>query len=205
MSWREHGGPAVTAPKRRGFGSVIIERTIPFDLQGRATLEYAALGLQAEFFIPECHVASTAPVYPTAAPRRAFNKVSETRPLEGFTVLLLEDNLIVALEAEELLKSLGALDVETVSSVRGATDYLNVGNPQFAMLDVNVGLETSFSIAARLRDEGVPHIFASGYGDDWMDRHSGSSVYCVAKPYDRDRLEVVVSECLREFTGPAAN
>jgi light-regulated signal transduction histidine kinase (bacteriophytochrome)/CheY-like chemotaxis protein len=204
LAWREHGGPAVTAPKRRGFGSVIIERTIPFDLQGRATLEYAALGLQAEFFIPECHIAPAGPVDPTAAPRRVPQKVTETRPLEGLTVLLLEDNLIVALEAEELLKSLGAIGVDTASSVRGATDYLNVRSPQFAMLDVNLGVDTSFSIAARLREEGVPHIFASGYGEDWMDSHSGGGVYCVAKPYDRDHLEVVITECLREFTGTAA-
>jgi DNA-binding response OmpR family regulator len=117
-------------------------------------------------------------------------------------VLLLEDNLIVALEAEELLKSLGALRVDTASSVQGATDYLNICRPQFAMLDVNLGVDTSFSIAARLRDARVPHIFASGYGDDWMDSHSGGDVYCVAKPYDRDHLEAVIAECLREFPAP---
>jgi light-regulated signal transduction histidine kinase (bacteriophytochrome) len=203
LGWREHGGPPVSPPKRRGFGSVIIERTIPFDLQGRATIEYATQGLQAEFFIPEGHVASAAPLdNAISTPRRAPQKATETRPLEGFTVLLLEDNLIVALEAEELLRSLGAASVETASSVQGATDYLNVHRPQFAMLDVNLGVDTSFSIAARLRDEGIPHIFASGYGDDWMDSHSGGGVYCVAKPYDRDHLEAVISECLREFASP---
>jgi two-component sensor histidine kinase len=29
IDWRERGGPPVQAPKRRGFGSAVIERTIP--------------------------------------------------------------------------------------------------------------------------------------------------------------------------------
>ena len=36
------GGPAVTAPTRRGFGSTIIEQSVPFDLGGKAEIAYRA-------------------------------------------------------------------------------------------------------------------------------------------------------------------
>src|SRR3546814_9426555 len=52
LDWRESGGPAVVAPTRRGFGSTVIERSIPYDLDGRAEVHYRLSGLEARFCIP---------------------------------------------------------------------------------------------------------------------------------------------------------
>ncbi|WP_336978010.1 sensor histidine kinase [Brevundimonas nasdae] len=52
LSWREIGGPTVTAPERRGFGSRLIERNIRHDLAGEIELVYAADGLIAELTVP---------------------------------------------------------------------------------------------------------------------------------------------------------
>jgi PAS domain S-box-containing protein len=43
LQWREHGGPAVCAPTRRGFGSRLIERSL--GALGESTLEFAKDGL----------------------------------------------------------------------------------------------------------------------------------------------------------------
>jgi PAS domain S-box-containing protein len=45
MVWREAGGPEVSAPTHRGFGSFLIERALAEDLNGRVVTEYAADGL----------------------------------------------------------------------------------------------------------------------------------------------------------------
>ncbi len=45
IDWLERGGPPVTTPARRGFGSTIIERSIPFDLKGEAAVHYELSGL----------------------------------------------------------------------------------------------------------------------------------------------------------------
>ena len=50
--WREQGGPAVTEPSRRGFGSRLIERNVRHDLAGEAKLVYASDGFNAEISIP---------------------------------------------------------------------------------------------------------------------------------------------------------
>jgi CheY-like chemotaxis protein len=63
-----------------------------------------------------------------------------------------------------------------------------------AVLDISVGQGTSFDFAGRLRRQGVPYIFASGYGDQVaLDvEHSGAMV--VQKPYDREALRQAVQQ-----------
>lgn len=51
VEWREHGGPAVVAPTRRGFGSRLIERSLR-QLGGEAALTYAPDGLRCDLRLP---------------------------------------------------------------------------------------------------------------------------------------------------------
>jgi PAS domain S-box-containing protein len=48
LSWRETGGPAVTPPSRRGFGSRLLEEGLVHDLGGPAKLDYAPDGVRCE-------------------------------------------------------------------------------------------------------------------------------------------------------------
>ncbi|WP_426035205.1 sensor histidine kinase [Brevundimonas sp. DC300-4] len=50
--WREAGGPPVSSPTRKGFGSRLIERNVRHDLAGDVKLGYASDGFIAEFSIP---------------------------------------------------------------------------------------------------------------------------------------------------------
>jgi two-component sensor histidine kinase len=45
ISWVEHGGPAVTAPARRGFGSRVIKEMAELSLDGDVEFDYAPSGL----------------------------------------------------------------------------------------------------------------------------------------------------------------
>jgi len=45
LHWRETGGPAVSPPTRRGFGSRLIERSLRGELKGSATMDYRPEGL----------------------------------------------------------------------------------------------------------------------------------------------------------------
>lgn len=47
LTWRETGGPAVTTPARRGFGSMLLQRIVEGELRGKVTLDYAPGGLTA--------------------------------------------------------------------------------------------------------------------------------------------------------------
>jgi len=52
LDWRESGGPKVTAPTTRGFGSRMIERALASELRGKVTLEFRADGLHCAIDAP---------------------------------------------------------------------------------------------------------------------------------------------------------
>lgn len=52
MHWREADGPRVKPPTREGFGSTVIRRTVAYELDGSAQLEYAAAGLRCDIAFP---------------------------------------------------------------------------------------------------------------------------------------------------------
>jgi two-component sensor histidine kinase len=45
LRWQEKGGPPVTPPSRKGFGSRLIERSLAQDLDADVRIEYAATGV----------------------------------------------------------------------------------------------------------------------------------------------------------------
>jgi len=52
FEWRESGGPTVSAPTRRGFGSDVIERVVEHDLHASVQRDFAAGGVRCAFHIP---------------------------------------------------------------------------------------------------------------------------------------------------------
>lgn len=52
FNWRERGGPPVTQPARKGFGSELLERTLAFDLKGQTTMSFNGSGLHCQIAIP---------------------------------------------------------------------------------------------------------------------------------------------------------
>ena len=52
LHWREQGGPPVAPPKRKGFGSRVIERGLAHELGGTVTLEYLPGGIVCTIDVP---------------------------------------------------------------------------------------------------------------------------------------------------------
>ncbi len=200
IEWRETGGPVVRTPLRRGFGSAIIERTIPFELNGTAEVRYPSHGLEVDLVVPAKFVWTEAlPSLATADHDAASrsDRALEVHPLAGMHVMLLEDNMIVALETEDLVRALGAKQVWAVASIAAADDLLARHAVDFAVLDVNVGDETSLALAARIDQRRIPFIFASGYGGNVDPNGRFASVPVVGKPYQSEQASRAIMQVLR--------
>jgi two-component sensor histidine kinase/CheY-like chemotaxis protein len=184
IDWREQDGPAVVPPTRRGFGSTVIEQSVPYDLGGKAQVNYPVTGLTAHLSIPAKHVAGVAP--------QTEQDSAETLPpvnntaLEGRSVLLVEDSMIIALAAEDMLHEAGARAVATVADVAGALAIIAKGGIEIALLDVNLGDETSTPVADALTARGIPFVFATGYGEAPQGKYAQTPV--LNKPYNADQL-----------------
>lgn len=186
LTWEETGGPAVTVPTRRGFGSTIIEQSIPYDLGGRAKVEYRAGGLYGEFCVPSRHVAGLARGAPES--HRISAAPASQHPLDGKRVLLVEDSMIIALDAEDVLRQLGAVSVTTTANVARSLAVLRDEAIDFALLDANLGAETSADVAAALTRINVPFIFATGYGEGTTFLRDYPHAPVVNKPYGASHL-----------------
>jgi len=185
IEWKESGGPPVQPPSRRGFGTTIIERSVPFDLKGEAEIRFDLLGVHAKFVIPPNFV-DLVPAIAGAAMR--VEEQQSTRPRISDTALIVEDNLIIAMAAEVILLDLGARHVDTAASVDQALRAIERTRPSFALLDLNLGNENSIRVAQKLKEIGVPFIFATGYGERAPIPLDLAAAPVIQKPYT---LEVV--------------
>lgn len=197
--WAERGGSPIKRPTRTGFGSTLIGRVVPFDLGGEADVDYPPEGLTARFVIPARHVAAA-----TAADRadtKASGETEERASLSGLRVLLVEDQVLIALDAESCLKAMGAAQVLIAPTSEQAMRHITQARPDLAVLDVNLGDHTSAPVAEALRNLGVPFVFATGYGDTVMVPESMRTVPIVRKPYADATLAAAIAGLLRSGAG----
>lgn len=194
LSWIESGGPEVSPPTRRGFGSSLIEKTVEHDLGGTVSIEYPAQGLMAKIVIPATHLM-------TVTENEAVAESVETppeKPVEGLDVLLVEDQSLIAMDTEELLVTLGAKKVTVSASVATALNAIASRPPQVAVLDLNLGASTSEDVARELGRLGIPYIFATGYRDGVNIPTGFSEVPVVRKPVSSDTLAKALANVLNE-------
>ncbi|MGF7147356.1 light-regulated signal transduction histidine kinase (bacteriophytochrome) [Sphingomonas zeicaulis] len=199
LTWQETGGPRVTKPTRKGFGTTIVERSVPYDLGGASEIDYAPDGVRATFRIPARHVSERrnfkGPHVRLPAASHSSQVAVSPHLLAGRNVLLVEDSLIIALDAEDILTRFGAVIV-TASTPEAAHDALDDTRPDLAILDINLGDQTSFGIADRLHDMGVPFFFASGYGEQAKLPVEHRARTVVQKPYTTHNIARAVEEML---------
>ncbi|MGB3167453.1 MAG: HWE histidine kinase domain-containing protein [Alteraurantiacibacter sp.] len=198
IGWRERGGPAVEAPTRRGFGTTIIEKSIPFELKGTAEIRYAVSGVEAQFCIPSKYAEV---VEKDGEALVEANETKTIQPHEKLTsedkrhgVLLVEDSMIIAMDTEEMLAQLGFKRIAVCASVQQALDALAGEEPMFGLLDYNLGNETSDPVARALSERGVPFWFVTGYGDAIDALKESGARGVVQKPYGKDEIERIVGE-----------
>ena len=186
IEWRELGGPPVEAPKRRGFGSVIIEQTVPFELRGESRVQYLTQGVHGAFLIPAQHIGEMDGADEVAAPAP-----SEPVRLDAKRLLLVEDSMMIALDAQAMLTAEG-LDVEVAGTIADAERLLTMDQFDVAVLDVNLSGETSYGVADRLVGLNLPFVFATGYGETIVVPERFRDVPVVSKPYDGAALRMAL-------------
>ena len=170
-------------PARRGFGTRVIAQALSHHLRGSAELDFKPGGLQARLSAGRGFVAGGTV---TPAPRRAPRKDAQ-RPMPD-AVLVVEDDLVIALLAESLLQSLGCRTVVVAGTQDDALQALKSQHFDAAVLDVNLGDHTSEHVAERLAQLGVPTVVATGYSDLDVLPQPLRGLRRIFKPYDEAEL-----------------
>jgi CheY-like chemotaxis protein len=126
----------------------------------------------------------------------AILRGENVRSLDGASVLLLEDEFVVALDAEQMLKELGVRHVETAATLSDAERRASEGRYDLAVLDVNINGQMSFGLAESLRARGVAVVFATGYELKGRAVPDVDTSLCVSKPYTSERLRQALCAAL---------
>jgi CheY-like chemotaxis protein len=114
-------------------------------------------------------------------------------------VLIVEDEIIVALFLEDLMADFGYEVAGVVSHLNEAMAH--APDYDLALLDVHINGRSVFEFADRLAARGTPFVFATGYGARGIpDRHSARPV--VQKPFQPADLKWMLAQALEGRDDP---
>jgi CheY-like chemotaxis protein len=120
-------------------------------------------------------------------------------PLAGLRLLVLEDEFLIAMDVEQLCRDHGAADVVVCKNLQEANAV--PGPYDAAIIDLILYNESTLPFAERLRSEGVPFIFASGYTERGDVAEAFPGVSIVGKPYQGDDLIGALADAIRSRSG----
>jgi CheY-like chemotaxis protein len=110
--------------------------------------------------------------------------------LRGARVLVVEDEAMLSLNLETMLRDLGCVVAGTADKLDVALNMARAADFDVALLDVNIGGKRVDPVTEAIRARGIPIVFVSGYGK------TVASGLVLEKPYDDATLERILNEAL---------
>jgi len=168
MRWTEREGPTVLPPAKRGFGTTVLEGFARMSLKAETQMEFNPGGLVWDLRCALRDVVENADASPDRPPAAASLDVP---PVTGgrLRILVVEDEALPAMEIAAVLSEAGYEVLGPAASVQEAFRYLELNSGcDAALLDINLGSETSEPIAQKLAESGTAFIAISGYSREQL-------------------------------------
>jgi PAS domain S-box-containing protein len=196
LVWTERGGPPVTPPSREGFGSTVVRTSVERQLAGEISFDWSPDGLRCRIAVPEDQLGAA----PQASDSEPAGPAAEMADVEltGRRVLIVEDEALISLELEQAVAGLGCEVVGPAASPDAALDLIRRRAPDLAILDVNLGGQTSERVARALRALDVPFVFCTGYAEPATRLEPDAETAVIGKPIELEAL----AGTFRRLLGP---
>ncbi len=164
--WREVGGPAVEEPISKGFGSSVVGPMVKTGLGAEVDIAFNREGLTWRLDCTASRIlAAGGPIGGRGDQAVAPMKPVATTSAQG-RILVVEDEPLVGMEIAEALAQAGFDVLGPAASNVDALALVAEQGCDGAVLDVNLGRETSEPLAAKLKGDGVPFVTLTGYAAD---------------------------------------
>jgi DNA-binding response OmpR family regulator len=115
--------------------------------------------------------------------------------LQGTRVLVVEDEAMLSLSLEDMLRDLGCVVAGTAAKIDDAMSMARTSDFDVALLDVNLNGKRVDPVAEAIRERGVPIVFVTGYGK------TAASGFVLEKPHTAADLERTLSRALEKREG----
>jgi CheY-like chemotaxis protein len=120
---------------------------------------------------------------------------------DGWRILIVEDDPLIALMLEGLLEDLACVIAGQAESVGAALSLIDrLTELDGAVLDCNLRGEKVWPVAAKLAARGVPFVFSTGYDTSSIPREL-ADIPVLTKPISPERLERELVAQLRARAG----
>jgi two-component sensor histidine kinase len=193
LRWCETGGPAVEPPSRKGFGSIVIAKLIEANLKGKVDLDFSIDGFRWKI---ECDMSAICDgLSSTAKPIQEKTPLPAEKSSRKIRVLVVEDNAFAALDIADVLSEAGFDVLGPAGSVAKTIDLVQQNTCDAAVLDINLGDETSEQVAQTLKQLGIPFITLSGYLSS-QQPSVFQEVATLSKPLQPSRLITEIKRCV---------
>ena len=113
----------------------------------------------------------------------------------GHTILIVEDEPLIAMMLEDFLETLGHSVHRTCDNLTDALQAAEDDGFDVAILDVNLKGESVWPVAHRLRAKNIPFVIASG-GHVEPPPAEFASAPMLEKPYTIDRIAPAIARAL---------
>ena len=182
FQWRESGGPAVSEPDHKGFGTTVIERILRSQLGAQSDIRYAPDGLVVTSRIPAARIVAGARIGDAVAvPSGAVPEI-DLDPIKNARILVVDDEWLVAEQHAQALAGAGANVVGPFHNLQQAQEAANEQQLDFAVLDYNVDGTAVSPLIDLLEENGTPMLVVSGYGSDLQLAERLDHLAFLAKP-----------------------
>jgi len=115
--------------------------------------------------------------------------------LRGCKVLVVEDEMMIAMLIEDMLEELGCEPIGPASKAERALELLASETIEIALLDVNLDGQATDAVAHELQRKGIPFVFATGYGATGVPKqHNDRTV--LQKPFQKTDLATALSAAI---------
>lgn len=113
--------------------------------------------------------------------------------LAGRTILVVEDEPLIALLLEAMLHELGCQVLGPARNLEEGIALAHDGKFDCAMLDINLKGKRSDAIVEILGQRRIPYLIATGYGGDWPELRDA---IVLEKPYQLPDVERALGRVL---------
>ena len=124
----------------------------------------------------------------------------QTRPsLHGLRCLVIDDEVLIAMDLEHILQSAGAVEVVCCGRTADALAAI-ASEPPFAVaiVDFDLGGANDMAVPTALRQRGIPFVFFTGINESDPRLRQFEAAPVVSKPYSVDELFAALRRALRK-------
>jgi two-component sensor histidine kinase len=190
IRWIESGLQDLQPPASPGFGIKVISSSIERQLEGRVIFDWLAGGLQCSLSLPRGDEI-TSPMPQPGVHRKGEDKPAlPLRLVNGNRVLLVEDEILVAMMMRDILTELGFRIIGPFGQLSDAMVAAVHEEIDAGIVDVNLGGEFAYPVADVLLARKIPLVFVTGYGVESIESRFGH-LPLIKKPVHRQVLQTL--------------